>query len=102
MYPGIKADIERVFQWLQGADEAQWDAQTAMLSDAISDAMLMMLPLARPGRIGTRSQELPSLIPGTKELSTALPHLREMFRSVPHRNRAAALESGRMALSSLT
>jgi hypothetical protein len=102
MYAGIKADIERVFHWLQGTDETQWEAQSALLSDAISDARLMAFPLTRADKTGIRSQEPPAVLPGTSEISTALPHLREMFRAVQHRNRAAALESGRAALSSLT
>lgn len=90
MYSGIKADIERVYQWLQGTDETQWEAQTTVLSDAISDAGLMFMP----DKTGTRRQEPP----GTSQISTALPHLRAMFRAVQHRNRAAALESGRGGL----
>ena len=101
MYVGIKADVERVFQWLHGTDETQWEAQSALLSDAISDARLMAIP-ARPDQAGTRSQEPPAVSPGTSKISTALPYLQEMFRAVQRRNRAAAVESGRAALSFLT
>ena len=102
MYSGIKADIESVFQWLRGSDEIQWEAQIVTLSDAISDAGLMALPRTRPDKTGTGSQEPATVLPGTREIGTALPYLRAMLAAVQRRNRAAALQSGRAALSSLT
>lgn len=88
MYSGIKADIVSVFQWLHGTDEAQWEVQAVVLADAISDAGLMLLPQTRPDKTGTRSQEPPTILPGTREMGKALPHLRAMLGAVHRRNKS--------------
>jgi hypothetical protein len=91
MYSASREDLKTVLEWLHGSDESQWQYQTTLLSDMISDLQ----------RMARRSMESDVVPPGAGEINTALPHLTKMLIAMHNRNRAAAIESGEAALAVL-
>jgi hypothetical protein len=91
MYSASREDLQTVLEWLRGSDESQWQYQTALLSDMISDLQ----------RMARRSMESDLVPPGAAEINTALPHLTKMLSAMHSRNRPGASASGEAALALL-
>ena len=91
MYSASGEDLQTVLEWLRGSDESQWQYQTTLLSDMISDLQ----------RMARRSMESDLVPPGAAEINTAMPHLTNMLRVMQDRNRPAAIKSGEAALALL-
>ena len=101
MYSASREDFKSVLEWLHGSDESQWEYQTTLLSDTISDLQRMTHPVRRPGRTGTRNVAPAQIPPGANEINSAMPHLTNMLRVMRNRNRPAAIKSGGTALALL-
>ena len=91
MYSASREDLKTVLDWLRGSDESQWQYQTTLLSDMISDLQ----------RMARRSMQSDSAPRGADEITTALPHLTKMLGAMHNRNKSAAIECGEAALALL-
>jgi hypothetical protein len=101
MYSASREDFKSVLEWLHGSDESQWEYQTTLLSDTISDLQRISHPVRRPDKTGSRSMAPAQIPPGADEINTAMPHLTNMLRVMQNRNRPAAIKSGGKALALL-
>lgn len=84
MYSASREDLQTVLEWLRGSDESQWQYQTRLLADMISDLQ----------RMARRSMESDFVPRGADEINTAMPHLMKMLGAMRSQNRPAAIKSG--------
>lgn len=90
MYADSKTSLKSIVEWLEGTDDAGWEAQIEAGEGCRSD----MERMARPNYRRDRDRN-----PDSGRLNRATPHLRAMLTAMRSRNRAAALEHGRAALA---
>ena len=101
MYSASREDVKIVLEWLRSRDESQWQYQTTLLSDMISDLQRMARRVHRPEKSGSRSLESEFVPPGADEIKTAVPDLMKMLGAMRSENRTAAIKSGEAALALL-
>jgi hypothetical protein len=101
MYSASIADLENITQWLRGSDDLQWEDQTALLAQTISDLEDMAQPKTRRDKTGSRSAESDLLTPEATAINAAMLDLIEMSMAMELGNRKDAIESGEAALALL-
>ncbi len=92
-----KETLKSILEWLDGTDEDGWDRQIDLGEECRSD----MERNARPIYAGRRRNQGPQRNPDAQKLNRAIPHVRAMIVAMHNRNRAAALEHGRVALAAM-
>lgn len=97
MYTDSKEALENILKWLEGSDEAGWESQIESGEAAREDMERMARPDYHRGR--GRGITQAQLDPNAPKLNKAIPHVRAMLTAMQSRNRAAALEHGRLALA---
>jgi hypothetical protein len=100
-YSASRADVKKVIQWLRSDDESQWEDQTSLLYNTISELDRMARPLRRPDETGSGSVESNVFSSEANVIGAAIPELRKMLSAMHSRNRDVAIESGEAALALL-
>ena len=97
MYADSKDSLKNILEWLEGTDEAAWEAQVESGEAARADMERMARPDYHRGH-GSGFQG-PQRDPNANRLNKAIPHVRAMLTALQNRNRAAAVEQVRAALA---
>jgi hypothetical protein len=95
-----KESLKDILDWLAGTDEAGWEQQIELGEECRSEMERMARPDYHRGR-GRRMAQGPQTNPDAPRLNRAIPHVRAMLHAMRSRNRAAALEHGRLALAGM-
>jgi hypothetical protein len=95
-----RTDLKNILQWLRGVNEFQWEDETRLLSETVSELQDLALP-ARPDATDRPTAESEILSPEATAINVAMPQLIKMLRAMHDHNRAAALDYGQMALELL-
>lgn len=98
MYADAKNSLKSIVEWLDGTDEAEWEHQVDLGEQARSDMERMARPIYSGARKGSHAFG-PERNPDAGKLNRATPHVRAMLTAMRSRNRTAALEHGRAALT---
>jgi len=96
-----KDSLKAMLEWLDGADEGGWEDQIELGEECRSDMERMARPIYRRNKTGSHSAQGRERNPDAERLNRAIPHVRAMLRAMRSRNRAAALEHGRLALAAM-
>ena len=96
-YSASRADVKNVLEWLRSNDEVQWEDQTALLSQTISDLEEMARPKTPHDKTVNRSTESRE----ATAINAAMLDLIEMSMAMELGNREEAIESGKTALALL-
>ena len=89
--------LKSILEWLEATDETGWEGEIELAETCRSD----MERLARPRYGRTKRSQGPERNPDAPKLNRAIPHVRAMLTAMRSRNRAAALEHGRLALAAM-
>ena len=100
MYEDSKAALKRILDWLEGTDEAGWDSQIESGEAARADMERMARPDYHRGH-GKGMVQGQQRDPNAGRLNKAIPHVRAMLTAMQNRDRVAALEHGKLALTVL-
>ena len=98
MYEDSKNTLKEIVEWLEGSDEAGWEVKIETGEAAREDMERMARPDYHRGR-GRDMVQGPQRDPNAPKLNRAIPHVRAMLSAMQSRNRAAALEHGKAALT---
>ena len=98
MYEDSKNTLKGIVEWPEGSDEAGWEVQIGTGEAAREDMERMARPGYHRGR-GRGMAQGPQRDPNAPKLNWAIPHVRAMLTAMQSRNRAAALEHGKAALT---
>jgi hypothetical protein len=102
-YSTSRADVKNVLQWLRSNDESQsqWEDQTGLLSQAVSDLENIAQARTRPDKTGSPSAESDFFSSEANAIKVAMLDLIEMSMAMELGNREEAIESGEAALALL-
>jgi hypothetical protein len=101
LYDSTKTLLRTIVESLETTDEAAWEDQIESARECVFEMHQMnrALPLElRPEGVNER---FPVANPHCQKLDRAMPHVKSMMTAIRRRDKAAALESGRLALAQM-
>jgi plasmid stabilization system protein ParE len=102
MYSAHRADLEKIFHWLQSNDESQWDEQTRLLSETVSTLQDVAHPQTKSHEPADRpASESARFSAEANAINVALPEMMQMLGAMHIRNRELAIKHGEAALGLL-
>ena len=97
MDASAKDKLKSILEWLAGTDETGWEGEIELAETCRPD----MERIARPLYGRTKRFQGPERNPDALRLNRTIPHVRAMLTAMRSRNRTAALEHGRLALTAM-
>ena len=99
MYADAKSSLKSILDWLAGTDDAGWERQIELGEQCRSEMERLARPIYRGAKARSHGALGPERNPDAGKLDRAIPHVRAMLTAMRNRNRAAALEHGRAAMT---
>jgi len=96
-----KEDIESIIQWLEGADEDQWQDQVEVANEVIAELRRIGRGVVRRDKTGSRSAAPPTFSDESRQASLAVQQVNAMIEAMRRRERKTAVAYGRAALACL-
>lgn len=101
LYDSTKILLVTIVQSLETTDEEAWADQIELAQECVFEMHQMNHSLSM--EVGTESanKKFPAANPHCHRLNRAMPHVKSMMTAIRRRDKAAALESGRLALAQM-
>ena len=96
-----KSQIHSVLQWLQGTDETQWQDQTDLLQESLSELHRIANPQPERSKPTSRGAQTPAGGPESEKARKAIPYVRQTLYEMGRRDRAKAVEACSAAVAAL-
>ncbi|HTT61221.1 MAG TPA: hypothetical protein VMG35_05250 [Bryobacteraceae bacterium] len=101
LYDSTKILLRTLIQSLEVADEGAWEDRIESARECIFEMHQMNRALSMELRSDAGSQRVPAANPHCQKIDRAMPHVKSMMYAIRRRDKAAALESGRLALAQM-
>jgi hypothetical protein len=101
VYDSTKTLLRTIVQSLETTDEGTWEDQTESAQECVFEMHQMNHALSMELRPGGVNKRFPVANPHCQKLDRAMPHVKSMMTAIRRRDKAAALESGRLALAQM-
>jgi hypothetical protein len=92
-----KETLKSILDWLDATDQAGWEHQIELGEGCRSELERQARPVYGRGKKGRGPEQNPD----APRLNRAIPYVRAMITAMRSRNRAAAMEHGRLALAAM-
>ena len=101
LYDSTKTLLRTIVQSLEATDEGAWEDQIESAQECVFEMHQMNHALSMEFRTEGVNKRFPVANPHCEKLDRAMPHVKAMITAIRRRDKAAALESGRLALAQM-
>ncbi|SRR5712692_5523800 len=101
LYDSTKILLQSILHSLETADGAKWDDQNESGKQCLYEMYQMSKPLYKGYKTEGSQGKTAVLVPVSENVNRAIPHVKAMLRAIRLQDRAAALESGKAAITEM-